>query len=161
MSSTIPELFVTPLLLAVLFRLAVVDLRSRRLPDALTLPLIVAGLILAALRDQALPVTEIWGALAGFGVFAAIGHLFYRWRGVDGLGLGDAKLLGAAGAWLGWTALPVLVLGAALGALAAAWWSGLDRRRQISFGPWLALAFAAIWLARLFGASLPGSLPPV
>jgi len=140
----------TPLLGAALLALAWIDLRERRLPDRLTLPLIAAGLALAAWRDGGWPIAELIGASAGLCVFWALGEAHWRRRGTEGLGLGDAKLLAAAGAWLGWRALPLVVLVAALGALAFAA-LGRPRRREVAFGPWLAMAFLALWLARILG----------
>jgi leader peptidase (prepilin peptidase)/N-methyltransferase len=72
------------------------------------------------------------------------------------LGLGDAKLLAAAGAWLGWPALPGLVAAAAAGALAvalarAALGERLAAATRIAFGPYLALA---LWLFWLYGPLL-------
>lgn len=92
------------------------------------------------------------GAVLGFGLFWAIGRLYAAWRGVEGLGLGDAKLLAAAGAWLGPPGLaPTILVAASLG-LAAAWLTG--RRRggdAIAFGPFLALACWMLLLWQLAG----------
>jgi prepilin signal peptidase PulO-like enzyme (type II secretory pathway) len=114
----------------------------------LILPLAAAGLVLATWRSGNVPTPELIGAGGGFLLFWAIGEAHYRLRGTEGLGLGDAKLLGAAGAWLGWRDLPLVILIAASGALAAAA-VGLLRQREIPFGPWLAAAFMALWLAHL------------
>jgi leader peptidase (prepilin peptidase)/N-methyltransferase len=91
------------------------------------------------------------GAFAGFAAFALIGFTYRRLRGREGLGLGDAKLLAAAGAWLGWQALPGVVLIGALSALAlalagAAGGGKLIVTTQIAFGSHLALAFWLVWL---------------
>ncbi len=150
------DFLATPVLVALLLALTRIDLRERRLPDRLTLSLALLGLGLAALRVGGVPTAEITGALAGFSVFWALGEVHHRVRGQEGLGLGDAKLLGAAGAWLGWRALAPLVLIAALGALA---WASLQvvgrgaKRgsglRELAFGPWLALGLMLLWLLRL------------
>jgi leader peptidase (prepilin peptidase)/N-methyltransferase len=89
--------------------------------------------------------------------FALIAWLYRRLRGREGLGLGDAKLLGAGGAWLGWQALPsVVALGAAIAlalALAGAAAGGkLSATTRIAFGPYLALA---IWVVWLYGPLVP------
>jgi leader peptidase (prepilin peptidase)/N-methyltransferase len=136
-----------------------IDLRTLRLPDALTLPLLAAGLGLAIARvpaDLALP--DPWdavlGVAAGLLVLLAIRWLYARARGIEGLGLGDAKLAAAAGAWLGWEALPWLLLLAASTALVAA--LIVHRRLRsdlaIPFGPALALAFWSLLLAAQRGA---------
>ena len=146
MQSQIADFLATPVLATVLAALTRIDVREHRLPDRLTLPLLVLGLALAAGRTASVPFAELAGASAGFLLFWALGEVHYRLRGIEGLGLGDAKLLAAAGAWLGWRDLPALILIAALGGLAAAFlhWD----RRRIAFGPWLALAFLVLWLLR-------------
>jgi leader peptidase (prepilin peptidase)/N-methyltransferase len=133
-----------------LLTLAAIDLRTQLLPDVLTLPLIPAGLLVAWLRDAPLP-GHVLGALAGYLAFVAIAWLYHRLRQREGLGLGDAKLLAGAGAWLGWQALPDVVALAAGGAVLVALVSGLCKRElatttPVAFGPYLALAFWLIWL---------------
>ncbi|MEO1910200.1 MAG: A24 family peptidase [Paracoccus sp. (in: a-proteobacteria)] len=141
-------------LAATLLAIAITDIRFRRIPDILSLPLIIGGLALAAwdvhsgapfqvLGDRAI------GAASGYLIFAAIGGVFFRLRGQEGLGLGDAKLLGAAGAWLGWQMLPVLVLIAALGGLTQVAVQTLVSRNTdgtLAFGPWLAASFFLLWI---------------
>lgn len=138
-----------------LLALAWTDWRSLRLPNLLTLPLLAAGLAATALLAPDALAAHLLGALAGYAVLAAVAHLYRRHRGRDGLGLGDAKLLAAGGAWLGWQALPGTLLLACLLALAALLALRLAGRRGLAqavlpFGPALALA---IWLAWLYGAS--------
>jgi leader peptidase (prepilin peptidase) / N-methyltransferase len=134
-----------------LLTLAAIDKRHFLLPDALTLPLIPAGLAVAFVIDPALLLPHVVGAIAGFAAFVAIGFAYRRLRGREGLGLGDAKLLAAAGAWLGWQALPGLVVVAALAALAVALARAATRDRlsattRVAFGSYLALAFWLVWL---------------
>jgi leader peptidase (prepilin peptidase)/N-methyltransferase len=136
-----------------LLALAWIDWRRLLLPDTLTLPLIALGLAAA----WALAPGELWsraaGAAAGYLGLWVVAWLYRRLRGRDGLGLGDAKLLAAAGAWVGVAALPSVLAGAALAALAAAAamtiaGRRLDRHAALPFGPFLA---AATWLVWLFG----------
>jgi leader peptidase (prepilin peptidase)/N-methyltransferase len=136
-----------------LLALAWIDWRQLRLPDALTLPLLLAGLAAAALDGQAALLSGVIGALAGYAALRLVGESYFSLRGHEGLGQGDAKLLAAAGAWLGWEALPwVVLLAALLGlALAVARRAGggaLTRETALPFGPPLALA---IWIVRLHG----------
>jgi leader peptidase (prepilin peptidase) / N-methyltransferase len=126
-----------------------IDLAQFRLPDRLTLPLIGLGLALAALRRGDWPLEAVIGAALGFGVFWLIGEVFFRLRGIDGLGKGDAKLLAAAGAWLGPMALPWVVLVAAGGALIWAVARRRDLTAPLAFGPWLAGGFWAMWIVQL------------
>jgi leader peptidase (prepilin peptidase)/N-methyltransferase len=141
-----------------LLALAAIDLRHYLLPDVLTLPLIPAGLAVAWGLDAALLPGHALGALAGFAAFAGIGWLYRRVRGRHGLGLGDAKLLAGAGAWLGWAALPSVVVVAAVAALTLALAQALGGAKlalagKLAFGPHLALAF---WLVWLFGPLIVG-----
>ena len=140
------EIWLTLALGGGLLLLCLIDIRQRRLPDVITLPLIAAGLIQGALELGGWPTARIVGACLGFGVFWVIGEAFWRWRGIEGLGQGDAKLLAGAGAWLGWTALPTVVLVASLGALLMELGQGAVAGRRIAFGPWLAGAFWLCWL---------------
>ncbi len=135
-----------------LLTLSLIDLRCYRLPDFLTLPILLAGLGVTAFAWPAELPDHLLGAVLGFAVLVAIGWLYRRLRGRDGLGLGDAKLLAAGGAWLSWQALPALVLTAALLALAVTigWrlWQRipLSAATRVPFGPYLALAIWLIWL---------------
>jgi leader peptidase (prepilin peptidase)/N-methyltransferase len=52
------------------------------------------------------------GMVAGFASLEAIRLGFKRWRGYEGMGAGDPKLFGALGIWVGWQALPMILLGA-------------------------------------------------
>ncbi|MEM8920468.1 MAG: A24 family peptidase, partial [Pseudomonadota bacterium] len=87
---------------------------------------------------------------AGYGVLRTVGA-YYKWRtGRDGLGQGDAKLVAAAGAWLGWMSLPYVMLAASLlGLIFAAirWLMGRESlKKPIPFGPFIAAGFGGFWL---------------
>lgn len=136
-----------------LLLLSAIDLEKFLLPDRLTLPLLLAGILLATgqqagLLTARLPsLTEaLIGALAGYCLFAAVGWGYRRLRGRDGLGMGDAKLLAAGLAWIGPAWLPLIVLCGALCGLALAVVTGAWRRGDapIPFGPPLAVT---IWCA--------------
>jgi len=131
-----------------LLALGWIDAGHFRLPDALTLPLVLAGLAEAwwqaadTLTDRAI------AAALGFVALWAVRAGYRRLRGREGLGLGDAKLLAAGGAWVGVAALPYVML---CGALLALGWAVVLRLRgtrlagslKLPFGPFLA---AGIWL---------------
>jgi leader peptidase (prepilin peptidase)/N-methyltransferase len=130
-----------------LLRLALIDHQTGRLPDRWTLPLIVAGLLINTVIVGGIPTAAVWGALLGYGAFWAIGTAFYHLRGTEGLGLGDAKLFAASGAWLGVWMLPSMLLVAALTGLFVAVCSNSPRAKEIRFGPYLAASFLLHWMA--------------
>jgi leader peptidase (prepilin peptidase) / N-methyltransferase len=134
-----------------LLALAWIDFRRWILPDALTLPLILAGLLAAVAFDPDSLAERALGAAVGYIALRLLGSVYARLRGREGLGQGDAKLLAAAGAWLGALALPQVILIAAVSALitaAALRLSGMPLRAHsaLPFGPFLALAIWALWL---------------
>ena len=134
-----------------LLALAVSDLRYFLLPDFLTLPLIPAGLLVAYCEQPDGLASRLLGAAAGFGAFAVARAAYRALRGREGLGLGDVKLLAAAGAWVGWEGLPSVVLIAALAGLVLA---ALQRRAgvplaldgRVAFGAGLCAATWLVWI---------------
>lgn len=138
-----------------LLALAVIDLRTFLLPDILNLAVLCLGAIwLLALRPADWPL-HVAGAAAGYGLLRLLEFFYRHVRGADGLGRGDAKLLGAIGLWVGIMALPFVLLIASLGGLAGALVQALIQRRkltgrtEIAFGPWIALGGFLAWLAQL------------
>jgi leader peptidase (prepilin peptidase) / N-methyltransferase len=115
--------------------------------------LLVAGLAVALLEGPDVLLSGVIGALAGYAALRLVGEGYLRLRGQEGIGQGDAKLLAAGGAWLGWEALPWVVLlaallGLALAALQRGRGAPLTHETALAFGPPLALA---IWIIRLHG----------
>lgn len=141
-----------------LLALAWSDIRRFLLPDAITLPLIAAGLAATAWVNQERLPDHLIGAAAGYAVFEAIAWAYRRYRGRDGLGGGDSKLLAAAGAWLGWQALPHVIFVGAASALFATVLLSMLRRAPLSatdripFGAYLCLG---VWTAWVFGPIAP------
>lgn len=132
----------------ILLTLAALDARHFWLPDRLTLPLGAIGLAAGGWASGAALGERIIGAVAGFFSLWAIGAAYRRLRGREGLGGGDAKLLGAIGAWLGWQALPFVLLAASLlGLLAAVIGGDLRGERPVAFGAALAAGAVPGWLA--------------
>lgn len=138
---------VTLVLTAVLVAIAVIDLREFRIPDVLSLPLIAAGLMLALVVPEVDAVHHMIGAVAGFALLAGIGEIYFRRNGVEGLGLGDAKLFAAAGAWLDWSSLPIVLLIAAGGGLLQIVLRGkFEQQAAVAFGPWISIGFWVVWI---------------
>jgi leader peptidase (prepilin peptidase)/N-methyltransferase len=102
-----------------LIALTAIDLEHRLLPDAITLPGIILGLLLSlALPQLSFPAAAA-GTLVGAGLFFGVGRLYEKWAGRRGLGGGDVKMLAMIGAFLGVWALPLVILiSAGLGTLA-------------------------------------------
>ena len=138
------------ILFAGLSALAVIDARTYRLPDLLTLPLIVIGLIASYMLERSLLLSAI-GAVIGYGLFFAIEKLYLQWRGRAGLGRGDAKLLAAGGAWCGALALAPVVLIASSSALLVVLvyrlsGKSVTRETALPFGPFLSLGISLVWV---------------
>jgi leader peptidase (prepilin peptidase) / N-methyltransferase len=141
-----------------LLALGWIDAEHMRLPDALTLPLLVAGIAAQTLLASERFTASVLGAVIGYLGFRAIALIYRLCRGREGLGGGDAKLLAVAGAWLGWAALPDVVLLAAMLGLGLALTMrmrgrAIDGVAVIPFGPCLALA---LWTVYLYGPFLFG-----
>lgn len=143
-----PEGAAILILFAALGPLTWIDAKRKVLPDPITLPLIALGLIAALGQGRWLD--ALVAAAAGYVALWLMGWLWLRFRDVDALGQGDAKLLGGIGAFLGWAVLPQIVfiaaiIGIALALIGRARGRVLDRGDEIPFGPALALAAVATW----------------
>jgi leader peptidase (prepilin peptidase)/N-methyltransferase len=128
---------------AAIVALAMIDWDTTLLPDDITLPLLWAGLIVAALRWGPVPLTTaVWGAVAGYMSLWLIYKAFKLLTGKEGMGYGDFKLFAALGAWFGWQALvPIILMASVIGAvvgIAMKFSSGLREGGYVPFGPFLA-----------------------
>ena len=101
-----PLLFVRLAFACVLIVLFVIDLQHRILPNSITFPGIVAGFAASLFLPPGW-LSSLIGIVAGGGILFAIAEAYYRWRGVEGLGMGDVKMLAMIGAVLGW---PLMLL---------------------------------------------------
>lgn len=143
-----------------LIALAFIDFDTQLLPDSITLPFLWLGLALNLPGTFAPLPASVVGAIAGYLVLWCVYHLFRLMTGKEGMGFGDFKLLAMFGAWLGWAALPLIILlsslvGAVVGVTMIAL-RGHDRNIPIPFGPYLAVAgwIALMWGDRLLAAYL-------
>jgi len=131
-------------LLAALVALSLIDFDTQYLPDDITLPLIWAGLLVNLWGVFTTLQGAVVGAVAGYLVLWSIYWLFKLVTGKEGMGYGDFKLLAAIGAWLGWQALPFVILASSfVGAIIGIGLIILARRGRevpMPFGPYLAIA---------------------
>lgn len=138
-----------------LVALSGIDLRTRLLPDQLTLPLMWLGLI-GSLDNLYMPAKPaLLGAIAGYVSLWLVWWLFKQVTGKEGMGRGDFKLLAAIGAWVGLNGvLPTLLLSSVVGAVIGSVWlatQGRDRATPIPFGPYLAIAG---WIVFFWGPQI-------
>ncbi|MEN9982167.1 MAG: hypothetical protein RI918_136 [Pseudomonadota bacterium] len=136
---------------ATLLSLSMIDWDTTLLPDDMTLPLLWAGLLLAALKVTNVSLeSATWGAAAGYFSLWLIYWIFKLVTGKEGMGYGDFKLFAALGAWFGWQALiPIILMASVIGAIvgiALKFSSKLREGGYIPFGPFLGLAgFSAMF----------------
>lgn len=128
---------------AALLTLGMIDWDTTLLPDDITLPLLWAGLIAAALGWSRVPLAEsLWGAVGGYMSLWLVYWGFKLATGKEGMGYGDFKLFAALGAWFGWQALiPMILMASVIGAvigIAMKFSSGLREGGYVPFGPFLA-----------------------
>jgi leader peptidase (prepilin peptidase)/N-methyltransferase len=138
---------------AALIALAMIDWDTTVLPDAITLPLLWAGLLAAAFGLTVPLPQALWGAVAGYLSLWSVYWLFKLATGKEGMGFGDFKLLAALGAWLGWQAiLPIVLFASILGAFVGIGMKlshALREGRYVPFGPFLAGGGLAVLLVGL------------
>lgn len=140
------------LLTWLLITLSFIDIDHQLLPDNLTLPWLWVGMLLSLYGVFSTPTDSILGALAGYLSLWTVYQLFKLLTGKEGMGYGDFKLLALFGAWLGWQAVPIIILlSSVVGAVVGGGIMlirGQDRSIPIPFGPYLAIAG---WIALLWG----------
>lgn len=139
---------------ATLLAIAYIDLDHQIIPDVLSLPGIVVGLVAAPLLHpgtwlEALQAAFL-GALLGGGILFAVAYGYERMTGREGMGGGDVKLLAMVGAFLGWQGvLLTLLLGSLVGSvigISIMVARGADSKLAIPFGPFLSIgAFVAMF----------------
>jgi leader peptidase (prepilin peptidase)/N-methyltransferase len=129
---------------AALVAIAFIDLEHKIIPDVISLPGILVGVAFSFLPHAGVsPVDALIGVVGGGGFLFLVGMVFEKVTGREGMGGGDVKLLAMIGAWMGWKALPFIIL---ISSLSGAVIGGVSLvvarqgvRSRIPFGPFLAL----------------------
>jgi len=141
--------------------LTMIDYDHQLLPDDITIPILWLGLIINYFGLITTLKAAVLGAVAGYLILWTVYWLFKILTGKEGMGQGDFKLLAALGAWMGWQALPqIILLSSLIGALIGIGLiliKGRDKNIPIPFGPYLAGAgfVSLLWneeLAQLYTA---------
>ena len=125
-----------------LVAMSFIDLDHKLLPDQLTLPLLWMGLVANAFGVFTSLESALWGAVAGYMSLWSVYWSFRLATGKHGMGYGDFKLLAALGAWLGWQALPMIVLMAAVTGIIVGILLRFRKEKsdpQMPFGPFLSV----------------------
>jgi leader peptidase (prepilin peptidase)/N-methyltransferase len=145
-----------------LVSISFIDIDHQLIPDSIALPLLWVGLGMSLFHPVAgsevlfiAPKDAIVGAMAGYLSLWSVYQLFKIVTGKEGMGYGDFKLLAALGAWLGWQALPMIIMmsavvGAIIG-ISMIVFRRHERSVPIPFGPYLA---AAGWITLLYGEAI-------
>lgn len=136
-----------------LLALAALDLAAFWLPNLLNGALAAAGVATAVMGLGAPIADRLIGGVAGYATLMAVASGYRGLRGRDGLGGGDPKLFGAIGLWLGWQALPLVLLVACLigfGVIAALRLGGrpMGMQDRLPLGVMLAVAAWITWFGQ-------------
>lgn len=137
---------------AALIVISFIDLDVRIVPDVISLPGIVIGLLFAVIGHYVIsdpldivptPLGALLGVLVGGGFLLTVAWIYERFTGVEGMGGGDIKLLAMIGAFLGWSSIPLTLFFSSLGGsvigLSIMLAKGVDRRYALPFAPFLCL----------------------
>jgi len=134
-----------------------IDYDHQILPNSITLPGAAIGLALAGPRSGISFVDAILGALLGAGLLFLVAEVYFRLRKVEGLGMGDVKMMGMVGAYVGWKGvLLTLFLGSLSGTLVGVAVMAASKgslRTKLPFGTFLGMgAIATVYVGeRLIG----------
>ncbi|MCD6319787.1 MAG: prepilin peptidase [Candidatus Desulfofervidaceae bacterium] len=137
-----------------------IDLKLQIIPDVISIPGIFCGLIASFFLPELSLKDALYGALLGGGILFLVAYGYYLIRKKEGMGGGDIKLLAMIGAFLGWKAIPFVILIASLtGSFIGILWIFLQKKDKyfpIPFGPFLALgAICLLFFPQLIHISFP------
>jgi leader peptidase (prepilin peptidase)/N-methyltransferase len=153
---------------AALLVVIVIDIHHQIIPDVISLPGIILGVLFSLVSDTVTWQSSLIGLLAGGGVLYAVAYFYLLLRKVDGMGGGDIKLLAMIGAWLGWQSLPFVIFASSFSGsivgLIAMFYQKKGGRTRIPFGPFLSLSaliytFYSEKILYLFNLYLSGQWP--
>ena len=144
--------FVSLIFVGALMVISFIDLEVRIVPDVISLPGIVVGLLFSLIARYLIhdpselvpsPLSALLGVLLGGGFLLALAWVYEALTGVEGMGGGDIKLLAMIGAFLGWPSIPVTLFLASLGGsvigVTAMLIKGVGRKCALPFAPFLCL----------------------
>lgn len=121
-----------------------IDITHQIIPDRISLPGIVLGLLFSLVSPTLTWQESLLGIICGGGILYAVATLYFLWRKIEGMGGGDIKLLAMIGAFLGWQALPFVLLASSLSGTIIGLGAMIKQKKggqtRIPFGPFLALA---------------------
>lgn len=129
--------------IASLIVITFIDLKEQIIPDNITLSGIVIGFASSFILKDMTPLNSLFGIVSGGGTLFLIAYGYERFRGIEGMGGGDIKLLAMCGAFLGWKAVIMTIfIGSFVGAAAGILVMLLqkkDTKHPIPFGPFLSI----------------------
>ena len=134
-----------------LIALSWIDYKTHRLPNKLTFPLMLIGLLNGYITNKA--IDSFIGLTLGYLIFFSLETFYKVIKNKDAIGRGDAKLLAVGGAWCGWVGLPYIILIASSSGLIAVLFFKkylLKLNGHIPFGPFLALGITIIWITNTY-----------
>ena len=124
--------------------LVFIDYHHRILPNVVTLPGILTGLALAGPRQTMTFFESLAGVAVGAGLLFVVAEVYFRVRHIEGLGMGDVKMMGMVGAFIGWkAAILTLFIGSLLGSVVGVLMmatKGKDLKTALPFGTFLGVA---------------------
>ena len=121
-----------------------IDIHHQLIPDVISLPGIILGFLFSFVNPALTWQSSALGILIGGGILYLIALLYFIWRKQEGMGGGDIKLLAMLGAFLGWQALPFIILASSVSGTMVGLLAMIKQRKggktRIPFGPFLSLA---------------------
>jgi len=155
------DFFIYSFFTSSLLVVSVIDIKHRIIPDAITLPGIIVGLLTSPFSYQLNFLQSFIGVLMGGGMLLAVSFCYELFRKREGMGGGDIKLLAMIGGFLGWKAVLLVIFVASLsGSIIGILWiilKGKGRDYALPFGPYFSLGaifylFFGENILKLYGA---------